>query len=132
MHRVLLVEDNELNRTIIEDAFEFDSIPAELACAENGCQAIELAQSLKPALILMDVQLPDLSGLEVARRLQQITTTRNIPVWVVSAHALKGDEELAFEAGCVEYFTKPLDVASLGEKLKAFLNQLSQSDSNHV
>ncbi len=125
MSNVLLVEDDELNRTVIEDIIEFGQIAAELTCVETGEEALDRARKVRPALILMDVGLPGIDGLETTRRLKQSSELRDIPVWAISAHAMKGDAEQALEAGCSAYFTKPIDSKQLTERLRNFINQLS-------
>lgn len=132
MLRILLVEDDQFNRTIIEDAFEFDNIPAELLCVESGEEAIERAIESRPDLILMDVQLPGIDGLETTRRLKQNPSTHDIPVWAFTAHAMKGDDELARQAGCCEYVTKPVNVQALGNKIRQFIEQLETQEVDHV
>jgi CheY-like chemotaxis protein len=100
MNYILLVEDDPLNRAVIEDIVEFDQIAAELTCVETGEESLECARELRPALILMDVGLPGINGLETTRRLKQIPELNDTPVWAISAHAMKGDAEQALSAGC--------------------------------
>ena len=123
MNHVLLVEDDELNRTVIEDIIEFDQIAAELTCVETGEEALDCARELRPALILMDIGLPGIDGLETTRRLKQTPELKDTPVWAISAHAMKGDAEQAMAAGCSAYISKPIDSKQLADRLRKFFNQ---------
>ena len=123
MSTILLVEDDLANRTIIEDVFEFDDIGAELRCAASAEEALALAPDLQPMLILMDVRLPQMDGLEAARLLKQDPRTGHIPIWAVTAYAMTEDREKALAAGCDDYITKPFDASALKEKLRQFLGQ---------
>ena len=125
MSHVLLVEDDVLNRTVIEDIIEFDHIAAELTCVETGEEALDCARELRPALILMDVGLPGIDGLETTRRLKQTPELKDTPVWAISAHVMKGDAEQALAAGCSAYISKPIDSKQLADRLRNFINQLS-------
>jgi CheY-like chemotaxis protein len=121
MNCVLLVEDNALNRMVVEDLFEFDALPATLLTAETGEEALEMAGQHKPILVLMDLELPGLSGLETMRGLKQDARTRDIPVWALSAHAMKGDAAQAVAAGFDDYVTKPVDAKQFAQRLRQFL-----------
>lgn len=106
MKTILIVEDVELNRDLLtqllQDAYA-------LVFAEDGEAALELAVSAKPDLVLMDVSLPKLDGHEATRRLKADAATAAIPVIVLTAHAMKGDEERARAAGGDDFLTKPVD-----------------------
>lgn len=106
MKTILVVEDVELNRDLLLQLLEDDY---GLFFAEDGLAALEIAALSKPDLVLMDLSLPKLDGYEATRRLKSEAATANIPVIVLSAHAMKGDEERAREAGCDDFLTKPLD-----------------------
>jgi two-component system cell cycle response regulator DivK len=123
MKQVLLVEDDALNRTVIEDIFEFDCIEANLTCVESGEEALGIADELQPDLILMDIGLPGIDGLEVTRRLHRNPELRGTPVWSITAHAMFGDAERALEAGCSTYIIKPIDGKELADRLRRFFNQ---------
>jgi two-component system cell cycle response regulator DivK len=125
MSHVLLVEDDMLNRAIIEDIFAFDQIAAELTCVETGEEALDCALQIRPVLILMDIGLPGIDGLETTRRLKQSAELKDTPVWAVSAHAMNGDAERAVAAGCSAYISKPIDGKQFGDRLRKFMNQLS-------
>jgi CheY-like chemotaxis protein len=125
MSHVLLVEDDILNSTVIEDIIEFDHVAAELTCVETGEEALDCARELMPALILMDVGLPGIDGLETTRRLKQTPELKDTPVWAISAHAMKGDAEQALAAGCSAYISKPIDSKQLAGCLRDFFSELS-------
>jgi CheY-like chemotaxis protein len=105
MLTVLLVEDHPLNRKLFRDILSMQFDVAEAPSAEV---AQEELRRFRPDLILMDVQLPGMDGLTLARHLKRDPATRSIPIIAVSAHAMKRDIELARAAGCVDYITKPI------------------------
>jgi two-component system, cell cycle response regulator DivK len=104
--RILVVEDNELNMKLLNDVLEAHGY--DVISTGRGEVAIEWAEQYRPDLILMDLQLPDLSGLEATRRLKANEETSNIPVIAVTAFAMAGDERRAREHGCDAYVTKPI------------------------
>ena len=104
--RILIVEDNELNMRLLNDVLEAHGY--EIVKTGSGLEAIELARSLHPDLILMDIQLPDISGLEVSRQLKEDPRTRPIPLVAVTAFAMAGDERKTLDAGCDAYVAKPI------------------------
>ena len=107
---ILLVEDNAVNRRLAE--FLLRSQGYRVREAATAQEAFDLLRTERPALILMDVQLPAMDGLEATRRLKENPATRDIPVIAVTSYAMKGDRERALAAGCADYLTKPLDKAS--------------------
>src|ERR671932_2548237 len=107
---VLIVEDNELNMKLFNDLLEAHGY-ATLKTA-SGIEAIELARAHRPNLILMDIQLPEVSGLEVTKWLKEDDELRHIPVIAVTAFAMKGDEEKIREGGCEAYIAKPISVTT--------------------
>lgn len=121
MKTVLLVEDDLGNRTVVEDIFEFDDIGALLSVAESGEQALAAAGQVKPILILMDIRLPGMDGLEVTRALKEDPRTKDIPVWATTAYARTEDKEKALAAGCDDYITKPFERATLAGRLREFV-----------
>lgn len=125
MNTILLVEDDLANRAVIEDIFEFDGIGAELECVESGEKAMLVIPKLQPILILMDIRLPGISGLEVTRTLKAEPSTRHIPIWAITAYAMGEDKDKAIAAGCDHYITKPLDTTTLKEQLREFTTQHS-------
>jgi CheY-like chemotaxis protein len=123
MNTVLLVEDNESNASILQDMFEFDGIPAKLVTVPSGEDALRVASQLRPVLILMDLRMPGIDGLEATLFLRMNAQTRDIPIWAITAYAMEGDEERAREAGCDDYITKPINSKKMAAKLRMFLEQ---------
>ena len=123
MSYVLLVEDEDFNQAVVGDIFEFDAPETELVCVESGEDAIQQANERTPALILMDIGLPGIDGIEATRRLKASPVTQAVPVWALTAHAMKGDEQKALSAGCDAYVTKPIDTKDFVGRLTEFLNQ---------
>ncbi len=119
MVRVLLVEDNEMNRDMLSRRLGRKGF--EVVMAEDGAQALEMAISEAPALILMDMNLPVIDGWEATRRLKAQTATAAIPVIGLTAHAMDGDRERCLQAGCDDYDTKPVDLARLLDKMASQL-----------
>jgi two-component system, cell cycle response regulator DivK len=109
--KVLVVEDNEKNMKLVRDVLRATGYTT--LAATTGEDAVELAQSHELALVLMDVQLPGIDGLEALRRLRQDELTASIPVLAVTAQAMSGDRERFLEAGFDGYLSKPIDVAEL-------------------
>jgi CheY-like chemotaxis protein len=126
MPTILLVEDNFNNILLLEDILLFDDIPARLVSVETGEEALNRAVELRPALILMDLRLPGIDGLETTQILKRNPLTKHIPVWAITANAMIGDEERARAAGCCEYITKPVRALDLANRLRIFLDQLKQ------
>lgn len=118
---VLIVEDNELNMKLFNDLLEAHGY-ATLQSRE-GMGALEMARKHRPDLILMDIQLPEVSGLEVTKWLKEDEELASIPVIAVTAFAMKGDEEKIREGGCEAYIAKPISVASFLETVKSFLDE---------
>ena len=129
MNTILLVEDNTNNVSLLEDVFAYDDIPARLAYVASGEEALRRAVSLRPDLILMDLRLPGIDGLETTEILKRNPLTRDIPVWAITAYAMQGDEEKARAAGCDKYFAKPLQMRKLGDRLRNFLQALEKTES---
>src|SRR4051794_40227249 len=116
---VLIVEDNELNMKLFSDLLEAHGY-ATLKTA-NGIEAIEIARAHHPDLILMDIQLPEVSGLDVTRWLKEDDDLKAIPVIAITAFAMKGDEERIREGGCEAYLSKPISVAKFLATVRAYL-----------
>ena len=119
MGKILIVEDNYMNRDMLSRRLERKG--HQISIAIDGKQALEMASSEQPELILMDLSLPKLDGWEATRRLKADNTTQHIPVIVLTAHALKTDREGAFEAGCDDYDVKPIDFPRLLVKIETLL-----------
>ena len=116
---VLIVEDNELNMKLFSDLLEAHGY-ATLKTA-NGIEAIDIARAHHPDLILMDIQLPEVSGLDVTRWLKEDDDLKSIPVIAVTAFAMKGDEERIREGGCEAYISKPISVSYFLDTVRRFL-----------
>jgi two-component system cell cycle response regulator DivK len=116
---VLIVEDNELNMKLFSDLLEAHGY-ATLKTS-NGIEAMELARSDHPDLIIMDIQLPEVSGLEVTRWLKADDDLKSIPVIAVTAFAMKGDEERIREGGCEAYLSKPISISRFLETVRTYL-----------
>ena len=116
---VLIVEDNELNMKLFHDLLEAHGY-ATLA-TRNGVEALDLARKHRPDLILMDIQLPEVSGLEVTKHLKDDQELRHIPVVAITAFAMKGDEERILAGGCEAYLSKPISVGKFIETVRRFL-----------
>jgi two-component system, cell cycle response regulator DivK len=119
MTKILLVEDNEMNRDMLSRRLERRGY--QIVMAVDGEQAVALAASEQPALILMDMSLPVIDGWEATRRVKANDATRKIPIIALTAHAMKGDEQKAREAGCDDYDTKPVELPRLLGKIEALL-----------
>ena len=115
MHKILLVEDNEFNRDMLSRRLQRRGF--EVLLAEDGAQGIEAARTGHPDLILMDMDLPVIDGWEATRRLKADAATRAIPLIALTAHALQSDCDRAFEAGCDDFATKPIEFNLLLEKI---------------
>jgi len=118
---LLVVDDEPLNVDLIRRIVEETSLPVRFVVASNGLDALAQARALRPALVLMDLKIPGLDGLEATRRLKADPATSGIPVVALTAQAMTGDRERALKAGCDDYITKPIDVRSVIELLKAHL-----------
>ena len=117
--KLLLVEDNEMNRDMLVRRLEKRGY--QMVIATDGLAGIELARSSNPDLILMDMSLPGLDGWQASRQLKSDNATTKIPIIALTAHAMAEDREKAMAAGCDEYETKPVDLASLLAKIEALL-----------
>lgn len=116
--KVLVVEDNELNMKLFHDLLEasgYDTIQTR-----SGLEAIDLAREHRPDLILMDIQLPEVSGLEVTKWIKEDDDLRSIPIVAVTAFAMKGDEERIRKGGCEAYLSKPISVGKFIETVRAY------------
>ena len=116
---VLIVEDNELNMKLFRDLLEAHGY--QTSGTSNGFEALDLVRKLRPDLILMDIQLPEVSGLEVTKWLKEDDSLKSIPVVAVTAFAMKGDEEVIRQGGCEAYISKPISVVSFLETVRRFI-----------
>jgi DNA-binding response OmpR family regulator len=127
MARILCVEDSDdslfmLHRRLSRAGFD-------VKVAINGAEGVDWAKTLSPDLIVMDLNLPGLNGLEATRRLKSQPETRHIPVLVLTANISKKSRDDAFAAGCDDYDTKPIDFGGLLEKIRALLSRGEQAPS---
>lgn len=116
---VLIVEDNELNMKLFHDLL--DAHGYHTIQTRNGLEALPLARAHRPSLILMDIQLPEVSGLEVTKWLKEDDDLRGIPVIAVTAFAMKGDEERIRSGGCEAYISKPISVMTFLDTIRRFV-----------
>lgn len=118
---VLIVEDNELNMKLFHDLLEAHGIGT--VETRDGTKVLKIARESKPDLILMDIQLPEVSGLEVTKWLKEDEELRGIPVIAVTAFAMKGDEQKIRDGGCEDYISKPISVSRFLEVIDSHLNK---------
>jgi two-component system cell cycle response regulator DivK len=118
--RVLIVEDNELNMKLFNDLLEAHGYFT--LQTKDGVEALRMARAHRPDLILMDIQLPEVSGLEVTKWLKEDDELRSIPIIAVTAFAMKGDEQKIRDGGCEAYIAKPISVASFMSTVERFLS----------
>ena len=125
--RILIVEDNQIGLKLLSQLLKVHGY--ETLDTTKGLEAISLARDYRPDLILMDIRLPDISGLEVTRLLKQDQQTKCIPIIAVTAFAMLGDEAKALESGCDAYIAKPVIVANLLRTVDSFLSPLPRIGS---
>jgi two-component system cell cycle response regulator DivK len=118
---VLIVEDNELNMKLFHDLL--DAHGYMTLQTRSGIDALQIARQRRPDLILMDIQLPEVSGLEVTRWLKDDEELRDIPVIAVTAFAMKGDEERIRQGGCEAYISKPISIGTFLETVRRHLGE---------
>ena len=116
---VLIVEDNDLNMKLFHDLLDANGY--QTVQTRDGMEALELARSYRPDLILMDIQLPEVSGLEITKLLKEDEKLRGIPVVAVTAFAMKGDEEKIRNGGCEAYIAKPISVTQFLDTVRRFV-----------
>ena len=125
MNKILLVEDNEMNRDMLSRRLARKGF--EVVIAVDGAEAVKMAESEMPALILMDMSLPVMDGWEATRLLKAQDLTKGTPIIALTAHAMSGDREKCLEAGCDDYDTKPIEFKRLLEKIKVQLDNLASA-----
>lgn len=118
---VLIVEDNELNMKLFHDLL--DAHGYATLQTRHGMEALRLAREHRPHLIIMDIQLPEISGLEVTKWLKDDDALRSIPIVAVTAFAMKGDEERIRSGGCEAYIAKPISIGSFIETVRRFIGE---------
>ncbi len=119
MARILLVEDNPENIDMLSRRLRRRG--HEVIMATDGAMAVEMARSESPDLVLMDMNLPVLDGWGATRAIRQAPETGGLPIIALTAHAMAGDREKAFEAGCNDYHTKPVELSVLLAQMEAIL-----------
>ncbi len=119
--RILIVEDNDLNLKLFRDLLMAHGY--ETLETKDGLEAIMLTRNERPDLVLMDIQLPEISGLDVTRRLKADETIANIPIIAVTAFAMKDDEEKILSAGCEAYISKPISIMHFLNTIRRFLGE---------
>ena len=122
MPRILLVEDNEENRDALSLRLERRGF--EVIMATDGKQGLAMARAEAPDVILLDMNLPEIDGWEVARALKDAEATRKIPIIALTAHAMSGDREKAIGAGCDDYHTKPAELTKLLVQIQTILKKI--------
>ena len=118
--KVLIIEDNALNMKLVRSLLQLRDI--ETVEAENAEKGIKIAKSCKPDLILMDIQLPGMDGLQATKKLKSDFDLNSIPIIALTSYAMQGDEEKAIESGCIGYITKPIDTKKFLETIGEYLN----------
>lgn len=118
--RILIVEDNDLNLKLFKDLLEANGY--ETNEARDGSNAVALVREWEPDLVLMDIQLPDVSGLDLTQQLKAEEDLRHVPVVAVTAFAMKDDEEKILQAGCEAYISKPISIGPFLETVQRFCN----------
>ena len=118
---VMIVEDNELNMKLFRDLLEAHGY--HTVGTRDGIDALDLARKHRPDLVLMDIQLPEVSGLEVTKWLKDDEELREIPVIAVTAFAMKGDEQRIRQGGCEAYISKPISIGTFLETVRRYLGE---------
>jgi len=117
---VLIVEDNDLNLKLFEDVLAAEGYST--LSASSGLSVADIARKRRPDLILMDIQLPEISGLEATRQIKLQEDIADIPVIAITAHALPGDEHRIRAGGCADYVAKPIVIGDLVDTVRRHLN----------
>jgi two-component system cell cycle response regulator DivK len=126
--KILIVEDNPQNMRLIEMALSAESYT--LLEATDGEEALGVARKERPDLIIMDIQLPKMSGLEVTKKLREIPEFNRMPIIAITAYAMKGDKEKALDAGCNAYLSKPISARDLPNLIAKMLVQRQEEDKD--
>lgn len=121
MSKLLLVEDNELNRDMLSRRLRRKGYEVDIAV--DGAEGVEMAITMAPDLVLMDISLPVIDGWEATRRLRSDDRTMGIPIIALTAHAMAGDRQKSLDAGCDDYDTKPVDFPRLLDKIQTLLER---------
>ena len=118
---ILYIEDNPDNRMLVRRILEAEGY--DIAEAEDGAAGLEVLQTVRPSLILMDINLPEVDGYELTARFKMIDELRDVPIIALTANVMKGDREKSLAAGCSGYIQKPVDVDLLPVQIAAFLER---------
>src|ERR1700730_5546513 len=124
---VLVVDDAPVNLKLVRVLLSRQGF--DVRTANSAEEALEIVRDFRPRLVLADIQLPDMNGLELTRRLKSDPATRDIIVLALTAFAMQGDEERAIDAGCDGYITKPIDTRALPQRLRSYLDVRPPSHS---
>lgn len=116
---ILIVDDNPMNLKLLQILMTIEGY--EVRTAMNANEALQILQNFQPTLILMDIQLPDMDGLELARKLKANPSYQNIIIIAITAYAMVGDNEKTLAAGCDGYISKPIDTQKLPQQIAAYL-----------
>jgi CheY-like chemotaxis protein len=127
---ILIVDDNTQNLKLARVVLAHEGF--DVQTATNAEDALQLVRTVTPRLILMDIQLPGMDGLELTRRLKADPATRGVRVVALTAYAMKGDDEKAFAAGCDGYITKPIDVERLPVVVRSYLAERSPEPVDQI
>ena len=119
--KILIVEDNDLNLKLFRDLLSAHGY--ETYETKEGMEALAIARNIHPDLVLMDIQLPEISGLDITRKMKSESAISDIPIIAVTAFAMKDDEEKILKAGCEAYISKPISIANFLETVKKFLGE---------
>jgi two-component system, cell cycle response regulator DivK len=119
MKKILVVEDNEQNMYLLN--YMLSKLGYVVLKAQTGMAGVEMAILEKPDLILMDIQLPDIDGLEVTKRIRESSANPTIPIIAVTSYAMVGDHEKAMQAGCTGYIEKPINPETFVQEMEKFL-----------
>jgi two-component system cell cycle response regulator DivK len=122
--KILLIEDNEQNRYLV--TYLLQARGYQVTSAEDGAKGIEVARTLVPSLILLDIQLPVMDGYAVARALRAIDSLAQVPIVAVTSYAMPGDRERALAAGCNGYIEKPIDPETFVEEMQRVLTAVGE------
>ena len=124
MTRILVVDDNELNLELTREVLELGGF--EVAAEDNGAAGVERAKRMQPDLVLMDMRMPGMSGVQALHALRAEASTAHIPVVVLTASVMKGDEARLLSEGFDAYMSKPIDSLSFADEVRALINDLNQ------
>lgn len=127
---VLLIEDNEQNRYLV--TFLLESHGFAVVAASDGLRGVEMARSVEPDLVLLDIQLPIMHGYDVAAALRAIEPLRRVPIVAVTSYAMAGDRERALAAGCSGYIEKPIDPGTFVEEIRELFVPVPPDPSDRV